>query len=131
LTMNDSAAPGASMIHALEAASIEFRPIWEGSDRDGIMVAINAERIPYLSGTCSEIYVERAFPEELRPRKRRTVARELGKTSLMFLAHPTLPEKDMLDTYHAVEKIMNAAAECAKNIRSPNARKNALSFPLL
>ena len=75
------------------------------------MAAINAEGIPCFSGICSEIYLEKAFPEELRPRKHRRVARELGETSLMFLVHPTLSEKDMLDTCHAVEKVMNAAAE--------------------
>jgi len=29
----------------------------------------------------------------------------------MFLVHPTLSEKDMLDTCHAVEKVMNSVAE--------------------
>jgi len=99
------------LIHVLDAASIESRPVWEGWDRDRIMAAISAGGIPYFSGTYSEIYLGKAFPEELRPRKHRTVARELGKTSLMFLVHPTLSEKDMLDTCHAVEKVMNVAAE--------------------
>ena len=75
------------------------------------MAAINAEGIPCFSGICGEIYLEKAFPEELRPRKHMAVARKLGETSLMFLVHPTLSEQDMLDTCHAVEKVMNAAAE--------------------
>jgi hypothetical protein len=29
----------------------------------------------------------------------------------MFLVHPTLSEQDMLDTCHAIEKVMNAAAK--------------------
>jgi len=82
-----------------------------GWDRDRIVAAISAEGIPCFSGICSEIYLEKAFPEELRPKNHRAVARELGKTSLMFLVHPTLSERDMLDTCHAVEKVMNAAAE--------------------
>jgi dTDP-4-amino-4,6-dideoxygalactose transaminase len=80
-----------------------------GQDRDRIMAAINAEGIPCFSGICSEIYLEKAFPEKLRPQQRRKVARELGETSLMFLVHPTLSEQDMLDTCHAVEKVLNAA----------------------
>ncbi len=75
------------------------------------MAAINAEGIPCFSGSCSEIYLEKAFTEELRPRERMRVARDLGETSLMFLVHPTLSEKDMLDTCQAVEKVMSAAAE--------------------
>jgi dTDP-4-amino-4,6-dideoxygalactose transaminase len=75
------------------------------------MAAINAEGIPCFSGICSEIYLEKAFPEKLRPQKRMAVAQELGETSLMFLVHPTLSERDMLDTCHAVEKVMNAAGQ--------------------
>jgi dTDP-4-amino-4,6-dideoxygalactose transaminase len=83
----------------------------KGWDRDRVMAAINAEGIPCFGGVCSEIYLEKAFPEKLRPREHRVVARELGKTSLMFLVHPTLSERDMLDTCHAVEKVINAAME--------------------
>ena len=82
-----------------------------GQNRDKIMAAINAEGIPCFSGICSEIYLEKAFPKELRPQQRRKIARELGKTSLMFLVHPTLSEQNMLDTCRAVEKVMNAAAK--------------------
>jgi len=85
-----------------------LRKTW---DRDRIMAAIKAEGIPCFSGSCSEVYLEKAFREELRPRRRMAVARKLGETSLMFLVHPTLSEKDMSDTCHAVEKVMNAAAE--------------------
>jgi dTDP-4-amino-4,6-dideoxygalactose transaminase len=82
-----------------------------GQDRDRIMAAINAEGIPCFSGICSEIYLEKAFPRGLRPRRRLPVARKLGETSLMFLVHPTLSEQDMLDTCQAVEKVMNAATK--------------------
>ncbi len=82
-----------------------------GQDRDKIMAAINAEGIPCFSGICSEIYLEKAFPKELRPQLYRKVARELGKTSLMLLVHPTLSEQNMLDTCQAVETVMNAAAK--------------------
>ncbi len=80
-----------------------------GWDRDRIMAAINAEGVPCFSGSCSEIYLEKAFCEELRPKRRLPVARELGETSLMFMVHPTLGEGEMLDTCRAVEKIMEAA----------------------
>jgi len=78
-------------------------------DRDRIMNAVAAEGIPCLSGSCSEIYLEKAFTEELRPPERLPAAKELGETSLMFLVHPTLSADDMLDTCRAVEKVMEAA----------------------
>jgi len=80
-----------------------------GYDRDRILAAINAEGVPCFSGICSEIYLEKAFPREWRPRTRCAVARELGETSLIFQVHPTLNEQDMLDTCAAVEKVMRAA----------------------
>ncbi len=81
----------------------------DGWNRDRIMSAIDAEGIPCFAGTCSEIYLERAFPENMRPTTRLDVARELGETSLMFLVHPTLSEGDMLDTCQAVGKVFTVA----------------------
>jgi dTDP-4-amino-4,6-dideoxygalactose transaminase len=77
--------------------------------RDRILSAIVAEGIPCFTGSCSEIYLEKAFASELRPTERLTVARELGETSLMFLVHPTLSETDMHDTCWAVAKVLDAA----------------------
>lgn len=81
----------------------------EGWTRDRVIEAIRAEGIPCLSGSCSEVYLEKAFPDKLRPSRRLDVARELGETSLMFLLHPTLSDADMIDTYRAVEKVLEAA----------------------
>ena len=75
------------------------------------MAAISAEGIPCFSGSCSEIYLEKAFPPEMRPAKRLDIARELGETSLMFLVHPTLGEREMRDTCRAVKKIFEVAVE--------------------
>ena len=83
----------------------------DGWNRDRVIAAINAEGIPCFSGSCSEIYLEKAFDAEVRPSKRLEIARELGETSLMFLVHPTLSEKDMLDTCDAVERVFRTAAK--------------------
>jgi dTDP-4-amino-4,6-dideoxygalactose transaminase len=83
-----------------------LRPEW---NRDRVMQAILAEGVPCFSGSCSEIYLERAFPPDLRP-ERLPVARELGETSLMFLVHPTLSAQDMEDICAAVAKVLAAAA---------------------
>jgi dTDP-4-amino-4,6-dideoxygalactose transaminase len=80
-------------------------------NRDRIMTAIKAEGVPCFSGSCSEIYLEKAFDKEgLRPIKRLSVAMELGETSLMFLVHPTLNVQNMEDTCIAVKKVMKAAS---------------------
>lgn len=81
-----------------------------GWDRDRVMQAIAAEGVPCFSGTCSEIYLERAFPPELRPAERLPVARTLGDTSLMFLVHPTLELEDMADVCRAVERVLSIAS---------------------
>ena len=83
----------------------------DGWTRDRIIAAVCAEGVPCFSGGCSEIYLEKAFPERMRPRGRLKVARELADTSLMFLVHPTLTSEDMEDTYRAVEKVTRAAAK--------------------
>ena len=81
-----------------------------GWDQERILAAITAEGILGQSGTCSEIYLEKAFPSAMRPAGRLPVARELGETSLAFLVHPTLGEQDMDDTAAIVEKVMAAAS---------------------
>jgi hypothetical protein len=83
-----------------------LRPEWT---RDRIIEAINAEGIQCFSGSCSEIYLEKAFPQEWRPQVRLEGARELGETSLMFLVHPTLTEEYIRATCEVVEKVMSLA----------------------
>jgi len=80
-----------------------------GWTRDRIVEAVNAEGVPCYSGSCSEIYLEKAFGEHLRPKQRFAVAKELGETSLMFLVHPTLTEEQIQCTATAVAKVMAVA----------------------
>jgi dTDP-4-amino-4,6-dideoxygalactose transaminase len=98
--------------HAYYKQYVFVRPgmLGPGWDRDRIMNAVCAEGIPCFSGSCSEIYREKAFANAgYGPGGRLHVARELGETSLMFLVHPTLREEDMFDTVAAVEKVMECA----------------------
>lgn len=84
----------------------ELRTGWT---RDRIVEAIKAEGVPSFSGSCSEIYLEKAFPPEWRPTEHLAVAHELGETSLMFLVHPTLTEQQIRATCNAVRKVMAEA----------------------
>jgi dTDP-4-amino-4,6-dideoxygalactose transaminase len=103
--------PTDEIVHAYYKYYVFVRPecLENGWTRDVLLQAITAEGIPCFSGSCSEIYLEKAFPENMRPAQRRPVARQLGETSMMFLVHPTLSEEDMLDTARAVEKVLHAA----------------------
>ena len=83
-----------------------LRPEW---CRDRIMQEIHAQGIPCYSGSCSEIYLEKAFGPELQPSQRLPVARELGETSLMFLVHPTLTESHIQRTAETVSAVMQSA----------------------
>jgi len=85
----------------------KLRPDWS---RDRIMQAVNDAGVPCFSGSCSEIYLEKAFEgTSSRPAERLRVAAELGETSLMFLVHPTLGAEQMRRTVGAVEEVMRRA----------------------
>ena len=67
--------------------------------RDKMMMEINEKGVPCYSGSCSEVYLEKAFDNTgFRPKERLPVARELGETSLMFLVHPTLTKEEIQKT---------------------------------
>ncbi|PKN52077.1 MAG: aminotransferase [Deltaproteobacteria bacterium HGW-Deltaproteobacteria-13] len=91
---------------------VKLEKLKSGWDRERVIAAINAEGIPCFTGSCSEIYLEKAFTTQgLQPQNRLPVAKELGETALMFFIHPTLSDEDMNDMAKAVEKVMTAAAE--------------------
>lgn len=89
---------------------VEPDQLAEGWDRDRIMAEVNALGVPCMSGSCSEVYREKAFDGTgWRPAERLPVARELGETSLMFLVHPTLTAEAMDATCSALVRIMERA----------------------
>ncbi len=84
-----------------------LRPGWS---RDRIMQEVSHAGIPCMSGSCSEIYLEKAFTNRgWQPAERLPVARELGETSLMFLVHPTLTMEHIEATADVVEQVMQEA----------------------
>ena len=75
---------------------IRQKQLKTGWTRDRIMNEIVSSNVPCFSGSCSEIYLEKAFTNMgLNSTKRLPVAQVLGETSLMFLVHPTLNLKHM------------------------------------
>ena len=75
-----------------------------------IAEAVTAEGVPCFTGSCSEIYLEKAFiTAELGPVQRLPVAMQLAEESLMLLVHPTLGDADMADAAEAVDRVMRVA----------------------
>lgn len=82
----------------------------DGWSRDRILQEINARGVPCFSGSCSEVYLEKAFDNTgFRPDQYLQKARELGKTSLMFLVHPTLSVDEIEKTCHVLKAVMMEA----------------------
>jgi len=81
-----------------------LQPNW---NRDRIMAEINQLGVPCFSGSCSEIYLEKAFDNTgWRPAERLPVARELGENSLMFRVHPTLTDAEISLTCDVLKEVM-------------------------
>jgi dTDP-4-amino-4,6-dideoxygalactose transaminase len=89
---------------------VEPHALAAGWSRDRIMSEVSARGVPCFSGSCSEVYLEKAFEGTgWRPEQRLPVARELGETSLMFLVHPTLTSAETDKTCEALTSVMAAA----------------------
>jgi len=59
-----------------------------------------------FSGSCSEIYKEKAFDGTgFKPAVDFPVAKKLGETSLMFLVHPTLTQAELNKTCVSITKV--------------------------
>ena len=100
------------IIHAAYKCYVFVEPtqLKDGWDRDRIMNEISARGVPAFSGSCSEVYLEKAFDNTpYRPKESLPVAKELGETSLMFLVHPTLTEEEMDKTVAVLTEVMREA----------------------
>ena len=91
-------------------AYVRLERLADGWTRDRIIEAINAQGVPCYQGSCSEVYLEKAFDGTgWRPAERLPVARQLGETSLMWLVHPTLTDSDMDTAARAIHSVLTQA----------------------
>ncbi|CAM3979137.1 MULTISPECIES: DegT/DnrJ/EryC1/StrS family aminotransferase [Pseudoalteromonas] len=84
----------------------------EGWDRDRIVNTIVERGVPCFQGSCSEVYLEKAFDNTpWRPKTRLPNAVELGETSIMFLVHPTLTEDEIAKTTQVMKEVFELASK--------------------
>lgn len=82
----------------------KIAPEW---DREKIIEALNGVGVPCYSGSCSEVYLEKAFEStNFRPTIRLPNARSLGETSIMFLVHPTISINKMHEAGAMIRKVL-------------------------
>jgi dTDP-4-amino-4,6-dideoxygalactose transaminase len=96
-------------VHACYKAYVYVRPerLADGWSRDRIVEAVMAAGVPCYQGSCSEVYLEKAFDGTgWRPPERLPVARELGETSLMFLVHPTLRPAEIARACEVLDDVL-------------------------
>lgn len=101
-----------SVTHAFYKCYVLVRPEMLSPEwsRDRIQQEIVNKGIPCFSGSCSEVYQEKAFEHtDLRPAQPLANAKALGERSLMFLVHPTITTQEMDATVAAIESVMREA----------------------
>lgn len=82
-----------------------------GWSRDRIVDELNARKMPAYQGSCSEVYLEKAFDNTpWRPAERLQNAVELGNTSLMFLVHPTITDAEIDFCCRELEAVFQQAS---------------------
>lgn len=86
--------------------------------RDRILAEIQSRNVPCFSGSCSEVYLEKAFRTRgLGPIDRLPNARELGETSMAFLVDPSLDAGTMTRHAGAIREVVEMASRAAVPVR--------------
>ncbi len=102
----------ADRVHAAYRSYIYVRPerFAPGWTRDRIVAEINARGVPCYTGSCSEVYREKAFDATpWRPAAPLAASGRLGETSMMFLVHPTLTEAEIDRTCESLTEVAELA----------------------
>lgn len=103
--------PGVEHANYKFYAFVEPERLAAGWTRDRIIEEMNARGVPCYHGSCSEVYLEKAFDGTgFRPAERLPVARRLGETSLMFLVHPTLTPAEIEKTCRVLSQVLELAS---------------------
>jgi dTDP-4-amino-4,6-dideoxygalactose transaminase len=84
----------------------------EGWSRDRIVEEVMALGVPCYQGSCSEVYLEKAFDNTpWRPKIRLPNAKVLGDTSIMMLVHPTLTFDEITKSCSVLDSVLKLASK--------------------
>lgn len=87
---------------------IDLKKLPKNHTRDSIIEEIVQLGVPCYSGSCSEVYKEKAFEKEnLAPKYDLKNAKLLGKNSVMFLVHPTLSADELEKTSQVLNQVFS------------------------
>ncbi|WP_180123807.1 DegT/DnrJ/EryC1/StrS aminotransferase family protein [Acinetobacter sp. YH12097] len=103
------AKPSRDYVHAAYKCYVQVNvdALPEGWSRDRIMAEISSQAVPCFSGSCSEVYLEKAFDGTAwRPKQSLPQAKQLGESSLMFLVHPTLSDASLQKTVDVITQVI-------------------------
>ncbi|SNU15103.1 UDP-4-amino-4-deoxy-L-arabinose--oxoglutarate aminotransferase [Acinetobacter johnsonii] len=103
------AKPSNDYVHAAYKCYVQVNvdALSDGWSRDRIMAEISSQAVPCFSGSCSEVYLEKAFDGTAwRPKQSLPQAKQLGESSLMFLVHPTLSDASIQKTVDAIAQVI-------------------------
>lgn len=90
---------------------VETSKLAAGWSRDRIIDEINARGVPCYQGSCSEVYLEKAFDNTpWRPAARLQNAVVLGETSIMMLVHPTLSSEEVELSCSVLDDVLTQAS---------------------
>jgi dTDP-4-amino-4,6-dideoxygalactose transaminase len=82
-----------------------------GWSRDHIVARLTEIGAPVFQGSCSEVYLEKAFDDtSFRPQSRLPNARSLGENSLAFLTHPSITETELDQYCSRISEVLRSAA---------------------
>ena len=104
--------PAAGFEHAFYRLYAYVKPegLAVGWNRDRIIAELSARGLPAFQGSCSEVYLEKAFDGTgLRPLQRLPAAMQLGETSIALLTHPTLTQDDLAAATDAIGQVFGEA----------------------
>lgn len=94
---------------------IALEQLPKNHSRDTIINEILANDVPCFSGSCSEVYKEKAFENtNYLPKKTLKNAQLLGENSLMFLVHPTLTPEEINKTCQVLNRVFTKIDQLIK-----------------
>ena len=88
-------------------AFVRFENLTSEWSRVRILEELYDEEVTAFSGSCGEIYLEDSFKKAgLMPESNLPVASKLGRTSLMFQIHPTIPAEEIERRALIIDKVL-------------------------